>query len=216
ARELVGNVWPGGVAVSPDGRWIVYGAEQDGTVGIWRATFDGLDARLLTAVADPGTLTMAPSGQQVYFTSLRGGSAATYRVSIDGGDPVLVAAGLERAAPSPDGRLLAGIYKASPESPVTLGIIDVETGKAINTISDYAAASGSGGTAWLPDGKTLLFTTAERTNLWKQPAMGGARERVTNFGDLWIVRFALAPDGKSVLFCRGIALRDAVLLTKFR
>ena len=80
----------------------------------------------------------------------------------------------------------------------------------------FAGASGGGGFAWLPDGKTLLYTTAERRNLWKQPAMGGPREQVTSFTDLWIVRFALSPDGKTVLFCRGNVLRDAVLLTNFR
>ncbi|MDQ3488012.1 MAG: hypothetical protein M3468_09805, partial [Acidobacteriota bacterium] len=54
-------------------------------------------------------------------------------------------------------------------------------------------ASGSGSIAWTPDGQSLLFTTAERLNIWKHPAMGGTRERLTNFSDLGIAGFALQP-----------------------
>ena len=216
ARQVVTNARPSGIAVSPDGQWIVYGAEQNDGVGIWRAKVDGSGAQALAAIADPSWLTIAPDGTQIYFTSLRDGSPATYRLSIDGGEPALVAAGLERAVVSPDGRLLAGVYKPAPEAPLSIGVLNASDGKPVNVFPGFAAASGGGGFAWLPDGKTLLYTTAERRNLWKQPAMGGPREQVTNFTDLWIARFALSPDGQTVLFCRGNVLRDAVLLTNFR
>jgi hypothetical protein len=61
-----------------------------------------------------------------------------------------------------------------------------------------------------------VFITAERANLWKQPAMGGPIEKLTNFSDLWVMRFAVSPDGRSLLLSRGVVIRDAVLLTNFR
>ena len=86
---------------------------------------------------------------------------------------------------------------------LTLGVLDAATGKPVNIITDFTPASGSGS------------ITAERLNIWRHPAMGGTREKVTNFSDLWIARFALAADG-TVLLARGTALRDAVLISNFR
>jgi Tol biopolymer transport system component len=214
-HEVVPNVRPS-MAVTPDGQ-IVYGAERDGTGGVWRANTDGSNPRLLAAVAaGPAWLAASPEGREVYFTSLRDGSPATYRVPIDGGEPVLVARLLERAVPSPDGRLLLGLYKENPKAPIALGVIDATSGQPLQTFPDFPSAGGTGGFGWMPDNKTLLFTTAERTNIWTQPAAGGPRQKFTDFTDQWVVRFALSPDGKTLLLCRGNVMRDAVMLTNFR
>ncbi|MEO6239319.1 MAG: hypothetical protein ABIQ52_20170, partial [Vicinamibacterales bacterium] len=216
ARELITNVGSAGIAVSPGGEWIVYGAMRDGTNGIWRARPDGSSAKLLAAVADPLYLAMAPDGGQLYFTSLIDGSAATYRLPIEGGTPALVSPSLERAVPSPDGRLLVGIYKTADDTGLAIGIIDAASGRPVNVVPNFTPATGSGNFAWLADGKTILYTTSERTNIWKQPAMGGPREQLTNLPDQWVIRFALSPDRKSILLSRGTALRDAVLIRNFR
>jgi Tol biopolymer transport system component len=166
-------------------------------------------------VTDPTSLVMAPDGRSLYFTTSKAGTPATFRLSIEGGEPALVARLFERAAPSPDGKLLAGLYRADLQSPLTLGVLDATTGKPVNTIGDFSPASGSGSIAWTSDGRSLLFTTAERMNIWKQPAMGGTREKVTNFSELWIPRFDVSRDGM-ILLARGAALRDAILITNFK
>ena len=214
-REVVADVRPSGIAVSPDGRSVFYSAEREGSIGIWRARSDGSDPRRLAEVNDPTSLAIAPDGRSLYFTSSKAGTPATFRLSTDGGEPALLARLFERAAPSPDGKLLAGLYRADLQSALTLGVLDAGTGKPVNTITDFSPASGSGSIAWTADGQSLIFTTSERMNLWKHPAMGGTREKVTNFSDLWIARFALAADG-TVLLARGTALRDAVLISNFR
>ena len=166
-------------------------------------------------MTDPSSLATAPDGRSLYFTSPKDGTPATFRLSVDGGEPALVARLFERAAPSPDGKLLAGLYRADLKAPLTLGVLDAATGKPVHTISDFSPASGSGSIAWTPDGKSLLFTTAERMNIWKQPAMGGPREKLTNFSELVIPRFALSRDGM-LLLARGAALRDAILISNFK
>lgn len=216
ARELVTNVRSGGVAASRDGKSLFYVAERDGTTGVWRASTDGSGERQLTPAPEPTWLAVSPDDRWVYFTSSRDGSPSTFKVSTAGGEPMKVAGLLERAVPSPDGRLLAGVYRRSATEPFSLGVLEVETGKPLNVLHDYVPASGTGGIAWAADGRTLLFTTAERMNLWRQPVTGGPREKVTNFSDLGIARFALAPDGRTLLLARGAAVRDAVLLTNFR
>ena len=215
-HEVLTNVRPS-LAVTPDGQSIVYAAEREGAGGIWRANIDGSNPRLLAQIpTGPAWLAMAPGGREVYFTSLQDGSPATYRVSIDGGEPMLVARLLERAVPSPDGRLLLGLYKEDPSASISLGVLDAVSGRPVNTFPDFPSAGGSGGFAWMPDSETLLFTTAERTNIWTQPASGGPRIQFTNFADQWVVRFALSPDGKTLLLCRGNVMRDAIMLTNFR
>ena len=216
ARELITNAGSAGVAVSPTGEWIVYVAMRDGTSGIWRAHPDGSSPTLLAAAVDPSYLAIAPDGRALYFTSLMDGAASTYRLSIEGGTPALVTPSLERAAPSPDGRLLAGIFKANAESGLAIGIIDATSGRPVNVLPNFTPATGAGNFAWLADGKTILYTTSERTNIWKQPAAGGPREQVTNLPDQWVLRFALSPDGKAILLSRGTALRDAVLIKNFK
>ena len=62
----------------------------------------------------------------------------------------------------------------------------------------------------------MIYTTVERFNIWRRPLAGGEPQRVTNFSDLAIVRFARSPDGRQLLLCRGTQTRDAFLMTGFR
>ena len=45
------------------------------------------------------------------------GVPAAWSIPIDGGEPKLIARSFERATPSPDGKWLAGFYRASPTAP---------------------------------------------------------------------------------------------------
>jgi len=230
AREIAGRVRSGGVAATPDGRFVVFTADREGGAGIWRAHPDGTGAALVATDADPRWISLSPDGETVYFTSTRGGSPSTYGVPVMGGEVTLVAPLLERAVQSPDGRYFAGIYRSSIEAPYSIAVLDAATLRALYSpssvalalqplysTSDVSIASGTTSVAWPHDGKTLLFTSAERINLWREPVFArGSRQQVTRYTDLNIARFALSPDGRTLLMCRGTLIRDAVLLTNFR
>src|SRR5688572_3983106 len=94
---------------------------------------------------------------------------------------VLVASLLERAVPSPDGRFLAGVHRTGMEAPFTISVLDLSGGRIVHSIPDVSISTGTTSLAWMADSRTLLFVTAERMNIWKQPAMGGPREKLTNF-----------------------------------
>ncbi|HMB79281.1 MAG TPA: hypothetical protein VKI43_04415, partial [Vicinamibacterales bacterium] len=81
---------------------------------------------------------------------------------------------------------------------------------------DFIPSTGSATIAWTPDDTALIYTTAERTNIWRRAVADGRVERVTNFDDLAILRFALSPDGRTLLLSRGALTRDAFLISAFR
>jgi len=215
-RELISegaSVWP---AISPDERTLVFASTRGDQIGLWRSETDGSNARLLTRVLDPSFVAFAPDGKSVYFASAMAGAAATYRVSIDGGNPTLVAPFFDRPGLSPDGRLLAGIYRETPTSALSMGVLDADTGKPVKVFANFPANTGSGSIAWTVDGSELIYTTVERFNIWRRPLAGGEPQRVSNFSDLAIVRFSRSPDGRLLLLCRGTQTRDAFLITGFR
>ena len=85
-----------------------------------------------------------------------------------------------------------------------------ETGVRIPGIS---AGSGLGPFQWTKDGTALLYSTG-RTDEHPGPRLAGRpAQRFTDFTDLTVFRFALSPDGRSILMARGTQSRDAFLLT---
>jgi Tol biopolymer transport system component len=214
-QQVVAGIQSSGVAATPDGQWIVYGSIRDDADGIWRARPDGSSPQLLATIVTPDALTLSPDGRTVYFSSPQDGPLSTYKIPIEGGTPTLVARGLWRASVSPDGRLLAGVYRPDQAAPMGIGLIDAASGRLVRTTPNYAAPSGGPNFAWTPDGQKVIFTTTERMNLFAETVAGGDREKLTDYSEQWIVRFALSPDGKRMALSRGTALRDAILLRNF-
>ena len=127
------------------------------------------------------------------------GAPATYPLRLYGGEPTVVAPLFERAAVSHDGRLLVGAYREQARAPVALGVIDAQTGQPVTVFRDFTPASASGSMGWTPDDKAIIYSTVERTNVWRRSLADGRETRVTNFTDLAILRFALSPDGRTLL-----------------
>jgi serine/threonine protein kinase/Tol biopolymer transport system component len=209
------NLWP---AVTPDARTVAFVSNRDGQAGVWRMNVDGTGARLLTHLARPSWLSITPDGRYVVCASLgeSGSSVATWRVSIDGGEPTLIAPGIDRPAVSPDGRLLAGINVTPGANRLTLVTMPLDGTAPPRVLGDIAPATANGLMEWAPDGKGILFSTVERTNVWLQPLSGGPPVKVTDLGTLDIVRGKRTMDGRSLVLARGVAQTDAYLVSSFR
>jgi Tol biopolymer transport system component len=214
-RELVSDGAVGWPAISADGRTLAFVGTRGDSTGIWRAAIDGTSAVLLAPVVGAQNLKFAPDGRSLYFTASIGGQLTTYRLSIDGGTPQRVAALLFRAAVSPDGTQLAGVYRRDERAPVEFAIVDT-SGNLIKNFGNVNFATGGGSIQWANDGQSVLYTTAERMNIWRHPIAGGQPQKVTNFSDLVISRFALSPDGQWIALCRGVVARDAFIVSNFR
>lgn len=214
-RELIVDgraLWP---CPSPDGTFVVFYGERDNHIGLWRAAADGAGARLLTAISVPTSVSISPDGQWVYFSSAKDGGPATYRVSTSGGEALLVADNLDRAVISPDGTMVAGVYIA-PGVGQTIGLRAVAGGPPVFVSPKISFANGSGSILWAPDGRSVLYNSVERANVWRLRLAGGPAEKVTDFADETIFRFAISPDGKQLALVRGRQTRDALMISNIR
>jgi Tol biopolymer transport system component len=204
-----------GLAVRPDGRLLI-SMSGGATIGIWRMNADGANEQLLAEVPDATYLSLAADDRTLYFTSSMNGAPGTWRLSLDGGAPVLVSAAFDRAAVSRDGRALAGMYRAADQ--FKPAVLRLDAGGTIQTF-DSPSMTGAGGVVqWTADGSGILYTAAERANLWLQRLSGGPAVRVTNIEDLSITFYRAAPpiDRRTVIVARGTQSRDAILITNFR
>jgi eukaryotic-like serine/threonine-protein kinase len=220
-REGV-NIWP---ASAPDGKTIAFVSNRDGQTGIWAMAVDGTDARLLTHLARPTWLSITPDGRAVVFASLTQAETSTWSVPIEGGQPTLLANGLDRPAVSPDGRLIAGIHTADDGQQELVVVPITVSGDASakkdsppgpRSFGRIAPATANGLMEWTADGKGILYSTVERSNVWLQHIDGRPPTKITSLTDLAIVRGKRTPDGRSLILARGVAQTDAYLVSRFK
>lgn len=207
------NIWP---AVSPDGQTIVFMSNRGGQTGVWRVNSDGTGARMLTPMRLGSHLSVTPDGRSVILSSPHQGVPAAWSIPIDGGEPKLIARSFERATPSPDGKWLAGFYRASPTAPLGLAVMPIDGSGPPRTFRPVPPATGFGIIEWAKDGQSIFYTTAERVNLFRQRLDGSDATQVTRLTDLSFTFGDMAPDGLSIIASRGLAQRDAYLFSNFR
>jgi Tol biopolymer transport system component len=213
-RELLTEGQGFGTRVSPDGTFITFYGERSGGTGIWRARLDGTDARLLVPMIGSGQMSISSDGQWVYFSSPRSGAPSTYRVSTSGGEAILVADKLDQGVISPDGTLVAGIWDTVNGQ--SIGVLPVAGGPPVFVSQGVGFPTGQVTMLWSPDGKSVLYNSVERMNVWRQALAGGPPQKVTAFDDQTIFRFALTNDGKRLALVRGRQIRDALMISNFR
>jgi WD40 repeat protein len=203
-RELRRLTLPGkyvlGLALSPDGRRLAYGA-LDREVPAWRTaeaevrTWDTATGRELWRVKTDSWRVSAqafsPDGRVLATGGprLRLWDAATGRLlrTIEGPP-----AAMRLAAFSPDGKRVA---TAGGQS--TLHFWDVATGRAVCAFEGHDRAVWAG--AFAPDGKALATVSDEPfVHLWD---LSTGRSRRLAFGTKGLRSVAFAPDGKALAAC---------------
>jgi Tol biopolymer transport system component len=205
------SAWP---RPSHDGKTIAFFASRGGDLGIWRMDADGSNAHKLAAVPDAFSLDITPDDRWITFSSAMDGTNATWRVSIDGGTPERLAP-MERAGLSPDGTRLVGVYRGDGAS-FGLAVVPIGGGEPTWIKTPEPMASAGGVMTFTRDGRGLLYTTAERSNLNLYRFAEGTSARVTRFAEDFFLRGDLSPDGKLLLATRVAAAQEPYLITNFR
>lgn len=223
----------GGMALFPsacgDGKYFVMSIVQpDGGFALWRAQMDGSDLKQVTKGPVDLQPSCSPDGKFVVYTSVAEGRPNLMKVGIDGGAPTQLSKEMMFSpAISPDGQRIAAAYEADPTSAPKLAILGVGGGEILTLINvppETQVSAGSGGNtvAWTKDGHTILYVVSEEgsATLWAQNLAEGngplpKPKQLMNLGQGIVWSYTLSPDGKQVLYSRGNAITDAVLISHF-
>ena len=196
-----------------DGRYIVFQSNRSGSNEVWRAQNDASDLRQLTTGGGNTAPHSTPDGKWVVYISTRDGRSFVWRIPIEGGEPVRVT---DRDSSDPrvsnDGTLIACGYRADDKSPQQLAIVAMENGKPVKLFDVPPSANFNQGIRWTPDGNAVCYRDWAN-GIWRQEINGGPPQRLRGLPEEKIYSFGWSPDGKSFVFTRGRAIRDAVLIT---
>lgn len=217
--------WP---ASCGNSEYFVYGVHNTSNgISIWRANLDGGDAKQLSTEPYGALPTCTPDGKTVVYDE-GSDSPSLMRVSIDGGTPTLIAKGAYGSPRvSPDGATIAAISVPDLLKPPKLVIIGLDSGdiRSSYELPQGTISQGDGGhkLEWTKDGRAVLFLVNkdETPSLWAQPVTATgtppmSAKRISTFPpESTVYAFALAPDGKQIVFAQGRALTDAVLISHF-
>jgi Tol biopolymer transport system component len=118
-------------------------------------------------------------------------------------------------------------YRPDVAKPAKLAIVSIDSGE-IRNVYDVPAETifgGAGGSslAWTKDGRSVLFVVNKNStaSLWAQPVSApgspaAAPKEIMNFASGFVWAYALSPDGKQILYSRGVPATDVVLISHFR
>ena len=210
-RQLTSNI--GFViqpAVSPDGRYILYAANNAGKAHIWRIDIDGRNPLELTnGLEDIQPSVTADSQWVIYKTA----EAQLFRVSINGGESERLTKGAMPAV-SPDGNLLAFIRRPVPNEPTKWMVMPIAGGEP-RVVSDLPEINVR--FVWTSDGNGLTYSPLQdpASNIWVQPLDGGAPKQLTFWKPERIFSFGWSKDGKKLAFGSGTQTSDVVSIGDF-
>jgi len=178
---------------------------------------DGANPRQLTSGSGENHAQFSYDGKWVVYT-LFAGKPTLWRVSVEGGAPVPISnKALSEPAISPDGRMIAAVYRdEQPNSPAKIAVIPFDGGEILKTFEIQESAWGNA--RWTRDGKALTYvvTAGGISNIWIQYLAGGVPKRLTDFKADQLFWFDWSGDGKQIISSRGSETNDVVLVSNFR
>ena len=150
------------VAISPDGKSLVYRQRINGQDSLWLGQIEANRSVMISDEPNVSyyTLAFSPDGQSIYATArdLRQNKTKLIRMPVLGGVATELSANIDSAVTfSPDGAKIAFIRHKSESKQSTIQIADAVDCKNEHTLSTLSAPQtfSSDGLSWSPDGKLI-------------------------------------------------------------
>jgi len=205
-------------AVSPDGRYVVWGSDRAGLFNIWRMDIDGSNYKRITTGPGESFPQISPDGRWLIYRVFAAGiSNSLWKRPIDGGEPIRLTDDIGwLPSISPDGKLIACNYRNEASTKWQIAIIPFEGGTP--RFIDSPDPSSFRHIHWTPDGRAIAYevTRGGVSNVWSQPLDGGPPKQITDFRDGLIFDFAWSSDGRQLALSRGTVNSDVVLISNFK
>jgi serine/threonine protein kinase/Tol biopolymer transport system component len=201
------------VALSPDGRYLVYTKRGAGGTSLWlRQLATGSDAQLLPPQGELelATPVFTPDGSYVDYrlSDEQRNYSTLYRMPVLGGTPRKVAFDVDTApAYSPDGRQIAFVRnRGREEQRLVVAGFD---GSGERILATRRAESGKlflveARPDWSPDGRTIAVVGIDRTSEFRGEIVlvdiaSGEQRRLGDTLFLFVPGLAWLPDGRALL-----------------
>jgi Tol biopolymer transport system component/DNA-binding winged helix-turn-helix (wHTH) protein len=153
------------------------------------------DGRNLAFLRDAGPVC------EVYITPSLGGSERKLAEVVNERFPI----NFQLMDWSPDGRFLAIQDKSSPQEPISIFSMDIETGEKRRLTTPHTRGFGDLYPAFAPDGKTIAFIRSSGANVLDIhliPVTGGEARQLT-FSGVVVRGLSWTPDGSEIVFTVG-------------
>lgn len=203
-NQLTGNAGDNFMpASSPDGRFIVFASNRDGSFNIWRMNADdGGDPTQLTFSDGNFYPSVSPDNQWVAYDNLVKSSTSIFKVPLAGGEPVKVGEKYRMPVFSPDNQFIAGRYDEVSGSR-DVAIFPAQGGQPLRhftvPIQDWQSIQ------WLPNGREVSYVknVGGYSNIWTYDLGTGVSKQITRFNTDQIYAYAWSPDYKQIACLRG-------------
>jgi WD40 repeat protein len=200
------------VALSPDGK-VLAAAGQDGIVGLWdvasgkevRSIGNPKGARFYGAAGmvfspDGKILALKGNDQTIRLFDIATASEIRQLAKPDAKKRVYFVGGQHSMAFAPDGKTIASVAIELENNQRAVGVVqffDVATGNEVRTIKAQQNNFGTAGVAFSPDGKSLVWASADGTIRFHDASSGKEIRSIgQNQPGTYYSSLLFSPDGK--------------------